>query len=52
MTADASLISLELEQALLGAILIDPGVLERVDGQVVAADFGDPVHQRLMKDFS
>jgi replicative DNA helicase len=51
MTADASLIPLDLEQALLGAILIDPDVLERVDGQVVAADFGEPVHQRLFERF-
>jgi replicative DNA helicase len=51
MTADTSLISLEVEQALLGAILIDPDVLERVEGQVVAADFGDAHHHRLYETF-
>jgi replicative DNA helicase len=47
----SSLISIEIEQALLGAILLDPRVLDVVDGQVTPSDFGDPINQRLFENF-
>ncbi len=34
MEAAAPLIAVEIEQALLGAILHDPDVLDRLDGQL------------------
>jgi replicative DNA helicase len=49
--SDLTLFNPDIEAALLGAILIDPGVLERVDDKVVAADFGEPVHQHLFERF-
>lgn len=39
--------SIDAEQALLGAALIDNGVLERVEGLIDARDFFDPLHQTL-----
>jgi replicative DNA helicase len=45
------LVPIEIEAAVLGAILIDPGVLDVVDRQVVPADFGDAVHRRLYETF-
>ncbi len=37
----------EVEQALLGAILVDNSALERVSGVLKAEHFYDPLHQRL-----
>jgi replicative DNA helicase len=45
------LVSIEIEQALLGAVLIDPGVLELLDGKLVPDDFGEAIHQRLYENF-
>jgi replicative DNA helicase len=45
------LVPIEIEAALLGAILIDPAVLDVVDRKVVPADFGDAIHQRLFESF-
>jgi replicative DNA helicase len=42
------LISIEIEQALLGAVLLDSGILDIVDGKVIS---GDPIHQRLFESF-
>jgi replicative DNA helicase len=38
---------IEVEQALLGAILVDNGVLERVSSALKAEHFYDPLHQRI-----
>ena len=38
---------IEVEQALLGAILMDNNVLERVLTQLKADEFYDPMHQRV-----
>jgi replicative DNA helicase len=51
MLPAASLISIECEQALLGAILTDQGALDIIDGKVVATDFGEAIHQRLYQNF-
>ena len=37
----------EIEQALLGSILIDNYALERVSSTLKAEHFYDPLHQRL-----
>jgi replicative DNA helicase len=51
MQADASLANIEIEQALLGAVLCDAEVLNLTDGQVVAEDFSEPVNQRVFEIF-
>ena len=38
---------IEIEQALLGAILIDNAVLERVSAALKPEHFYDPLHQRI-----
>jgi replicative DNA helicase len=50
MSADP-FISIEVEQALLGAILLDPAVLDAIDGKVSPFDFCEPIHQRLFEGF-
>jgi replicative DNA helicase len=45
------LVPIEIEAALLGAILNDPGALDVVDRLVEPADFGDAVHRRLYETF-
>jgi replicative DNA helicase len=52
MEAGAPFIAVEIEQALLGAILHDPNVLDRIDGQLVADDFGEQLHRRLFEGFA
>jgi replicative DNA helicase len=44
--------SIDAEQALLGAILIDNGVLETIEGLVEAADFFDPLHHALFDEIA
>ena len=44
--------NLEAEQALLGAILIDNKILDRVAGDVRPADFYDPLHQQIFETLS
>src|SRR5215472_15654892 len=39
----------EVEQALLGAILVDNQSLERVGAILKAEDFYDPLHQRIFE---
>lgn len=39
--------SIEAEQAVLGALLLDNGALETLPDNLNAADFHDPVHGRL-----
>jgi replicative DNA helicase len=51
MDAGAPLIAIEIEQALLGAILCDASVLDRIDGQLVADDFSEARHRRLFEIF-
>jgi replicative DNA helicase len=51
MEAAAPFIAVEIEQALLGAILHDPNVLDRVDGQLIADDFSEALHRRLFEGF-
>ena len=43
---------IEIEQALLGAILVDNQALERVSAQLKAEHFYDPLHQRLFEVMS
>src|ERR1700690_3685994 len=38
---------IEVEQALLGAILVDNRAIERVSSILKAEDFYDPLHQRV-----
>ena len=38
---------IEVEQALLGAILVDNQAIERVASLIKAEDFYDPLHQRI-----
>src|SRR2546423_14575329 len=38
---------IEIEQALLGAILVDNSALERVSSALKAEHFYDPLHQRI-----
>ena len=38
---------IDVEQALLGAILVDNQALERVTSILKAEDFYDPLHQRI-----
>jgi replicative DNA helicase len=45
------LASVESEQALLGAILIHPDVIDSVEPIVVASDFWEPVHRDLFAKF-
>jgi replicative DNA helicase len=52
MEAGAPVIAVEIEQALLGAILHDPNVLDRIDGQLVADDFSEQLHRRLFESFA
>jgi len=40
-------INIDVEQALLGAIMIDNGLLDTVAGIVVPDDFGDPIHRHV-----
>jgi len=40
---------IEVEQALLGAILVDNQAIERVSAIIKAEDFYDPLHQRLFE---
>jgi replicative DNA helicase len=51
MEAAAPLIAVEIEQGLLGAILCDSSVLDRIDGEVVVDDFGEAMHRRLFGSF-
>jgi replicative DNA helicase len=51
MVAATPLIAVEIEQALLGAILCDASVLDRIDGQLVADDFSETRHRRLFEIF-
>ena len=39
--------NLPAEQNLLGAILLDNSVIERIDDRLVAAHFYDPLHVRI-----
>ena len=39
--------NLPAEQNLLGAILLDNSVIERIDDRLVAAHFYDPLHGRI-----
>jgi replicative DNA helicase len=41
------LYSVETEQALLGAVLVHPGVISSIESIVVASDFWEPVHRDL-----
>ncbi|WP_066923022.1 DnaB-like helicase C-terminal domain-containing protein [Methylobacterium sp. CCH5-D2] len=41
--------AIEMEQALLGAILINPDALDRARDHVVAADFADDVHRQIFE---
>ena len=43
----AALAAVEAEAALLGAIMIDNRILDRVADIVVASDFAEPVHERV-----
>lgn len=43
----AGLVSIEAEQSLLGAILVHPEALARVEGIVTPDDFGEAVHKEL-----
>ncbi|MGD0144266.1 MAG: DnaB-like helicase N-terminal domain-containing protein, partial [Rhizomicrobium sp.] len=43
---------IEVEQALLGAILVDNQALERVSAVLRAEHFYDPLHQRLYEAMS
>jgi replicative DNA helicase len=52
MQASAPLNAVDLEGALLGAILHDVDVLDRIDGELVAADFGEALHGRLFESFA
>jgi replicative DNA helicase len=40
---------IDVEQALLGAMLVDNGVLERIEGLVKAEQFYDPLHRRIFE---
>jgi replicative DNA helicase len=52
MEAAAPHIAVEIEQALLGAILHDSSVLDRIEGQLVSDDFGEQLHRRLFEGFA
>jgi replicative DNA helicase len=39
--------NIQVEQALLGAVLHSPQGLDRIDNVVAADDFSEPVHQQL-----
>ena len=41
--------NVEIEQALLGSILVDPRALERVTNVIKPENFYDPLHQRLFE---
>jgi replicative DNA helicase len=43
---------IEVEQALLGAILVDNRALERVGALLKVEHFYDPLHQRLFETMS
>jgi replicative DNA helicase len=45
------LVSIETEQALLGAVLIHPDVISSVEPIIVASDFWEPVHRDLFAKF-
>lgn len=53
MTASASpldqISNIEAEQALLGALLVNNAIFDRVSGIVKAGDFYDPVHARIFE---
>jgi replicative DNA helicase len=51
MEAAAPFIAMDIEQALLGAILCDSGVLDRIEGQLVVDDFSEARHRRLFEIF-
>ncbi len=40
---------IEIEQAMLGAILVDNRAIERVSAQLKAEHFYDPLHQRCSR---
>lgn len=40
-------INIDVEQALLGAIMIENSILDAISGIVVADDFGDPIHRHV-----
>ena len=44
--------NLPAEQNLLGAILLDNSVIERIDDRLVAAHFYDPLHGRIYDTIS
>ena len=41
--------NIDVEQALLGAILIDNAVMDRIAGVLEPEDFAEPVHARLFE---
>jgi replicative DNA helicase len=45
--SSGSLVSIEAEQGLLGAILVNPEALARVENAITADDFGEAVHREL-----
>jgi replicative DNA helicase len=49
--APESLSSVETEQALLGAVVIHPGVISSIESAVRPGDFSEPVHQDLFAKF-
>jgi hypothetical protein len=51
MQASAPLNAVDLECALLGAILHNGDVFDLIDGELVAEDFGDLLHARLFEGF-
>jgi replicative DNA helicase len=48
----ASLMNIEAEMGLLGAILLDDMAMDRVAGLVAAEDFVEPLHARLFEIFT
>ena len=43
--------SIEVEQALLGAILVNPEAFDRAEAFVSASDFFEPIHSHLFERF-
>lgn len=44
-------VEIETEQALLGACLLNPDVLDVVDGKITAGDFAEPLHAQIFQAF-
>ena len=52
MSNQAKVLNIEVEQALLGAILLNSGdVLNRIENLIAAEDFSEPLHIRLYQEF-